>query len=102
MPSSITTSTSRRGWPGSSRVAPRITSDAESLTVAHQEHRVDSVDLLEEDPDAVGEVSGDVLADVVGPDGQLAMAAVDHHRELYRRGPAQLGERVEGGPGGAA
>ena len=29
---------------------------------------------------------GQVLADVVGPDRQLAVAAVDHDRELDRRG----------------
>ena len=41
---------------------------------------------------------GQVLADVVGADRQLAVAAVDHHRELHGPGPAVVGERVERGP----
>ena len=43
-----------------------------------------------------------VLAHVVGPDRQLAVAAVDQHGELHRPGPAVVVERVEGGPHGAA
>ena len=45
---------------------------------------------------------GQVLADVVGPDRQLAVAAVDHHGELHRPGPAVGVEGVEGGADRAA
>ena len=44
---------------------------------------------------------GQVLAHVVGADGQLAVAAVDHDGELDGAGPAEVVERVEGGPDGA-
>ena len=43
-----------------------------------------------------------VLADVVGADRQLPVAAVDEHRELDRSGPAELEQRVERGARGAA
>ena len=43
---------------------------------------------------------GHVLAHVVGPDGQLAMAAVDEHRQSDRRGPTLVHERIHGGPDG--
>ena len=43
-----------------------------------------------------------VLADEVRPDRQLAVAAVDHDRELHRPRPAVVGERVERGPHGPA
>ena len=45
---------------------------------------------------------GQVLAHVVGPDRQLAVAPVDHHRQLHGPGPAVVVEGVEGGPDGAA
>ena len=41
---------------------------------------------------------GQVLAHVVGADGQLPVAPVDHHRQLHRPGPAVVVEGVEGGP----
>ena len=44
----------------------------------------------------------DVLADVVGADRQLAVAAVDEDRELHGAGPAEVAERVERGADGAA
>ena len=43
--------------------------------------------------DAVGARGRDVLADVIGPDRDGAMAAVDQHRELDRRRPAALPQR---------
>ena len=43
-----------------------------------------------------------VLADEVGPDRQLAVAAVDQHRELDGARPAEVVERVERGADGAA
>ena len=45
---------------------------------------------------------GQVLADVVGADRQLAVAAVDQHGELHGAGPAEVAERVEGGADRAA
>ena len=45
---------------------------------------------------------GQVLADEVGADRQLAVAAVDEHGELHGAGPAVLGDGVEGGAHGAA
>ena len=60
------------------------------------------------DPDAV-EVGHDglvlrrreILADVVGANRQLAVAAVDQHRQLHGAGPAPVGQRVERGADGA-
>ena len=43
-----------------------------------------------------------VLADEVGPDGQLAVAPVDQHGELHRPGPPEVVQGVEGGPDRAA
>ena len=43
-----------------------------------------------------------VLADEVGPDRQLAVAAVDQDRQPHGAGPADVVERVEGGPDGPA
>ena len=47
---------------------------------------VDAVDLLDADVDALAARGGQVLADVVGPDRQLAVAAVGEHRELHAAG----------------
>ena len=44
----------------------------------------------------------EVLADEVRPDGQLAVAPVDHDGELDGPGAAEVVQRVEGGPDGAA
>ena len=61
-----------------------------------------AVGLGERHPDALVERGGDVLADVVGADRQLPVAAVDQDRELHGAGPAEVGQRVERGPDGAA
>ena len=63
---------------------------------------VDPVDGFEADPDPLGERGREVLADEVGADRQLAVAAVDQHGELHGPGPAHLGQRVERGPDRAA
>ena len=55
-----------------------------------------------EHPDGLAQRRRQVLADVVGPDRQLAVAAVDQHGELDGPRPAEVVERVEGGPDGAA
>ena len=44
---------------------------------------VDAVDLLDADVDALAARGREVLADVVGADRQLAVAAVGEHRELH-------------------
>ena len=52
--------------------------------------------------DALARRRGQVLADVVGPDGQLAVAAVHEDRELHRRRPPVVEEGVDGGADGAS
>ena len=44
----------------------------------------------------------DILADVVGADRQLALSAIDQHRELNRFGPAEISQRGERGAHRAA
>ncbi len=60
--------------------------------------RVLPVDLLEVDPDDLLARRRDVLADVVGPDRQLAMAAVDEHREADRLRSTEVDEGVHRRP----
>ena len=45
---------------------------------------------------------GHVLAHVIGPDGQLAMAAVNDDRQAHRIGAAVVHERVKRGTDGTA
>ncbi len=52
-------------------------------------------------PDKLAVRGGDVLADVVGADGQLSVASVDQHRELYRARAAAAEHRFNGGSGRA-
>jgi hypothetical protein len=49
------------------------------------------------DVDALGARGREVLADVVGPEGQLAMAAVGEHRELDARRAAVVEEGLDRG-----
>src|SRR4051812_5372816 len=77
---------SSRGSRGSASLGDHVADD--DTLVAH-------VDLLV----AAG---GQVLADVVGTDGKLAVPPVHHDGQLDRLGPAVVGQRVEGGPHGAA
>ena len=44
----------------------------------------------------------EVLPHEVGPDGELAVAAVDHDGQLNGAGPTEVVQRVEGGADGAA
>src|SRR4029077_13604622 len=48
----------------------------------------------DENLDPLGVRSGDVLADVVGTDGQLAAAAVDQDRQLNRPRPSEVHECI--------
>ena len=57
-----------------------------------------AVDLLEVDADELLARRRHVLADVVGADRQLAMAAVDEHGEADRLRPAEIDEGVHRGP----
>ena len=58
---------------------------------------VATVDLDQLDPHALAHRRGEVLADVVGSDGQLAVAAVDQDGELDELRPSQVAEGVERG-----
>src|SRR6266852_128418 len=62
------------------------------------DHRlVDAVLLGDEDLDAFRVRGRDVLADVVGPDRQLAVAAVDQHGQLYRARASEVHQRIHSG-----
>ena len=65
-------------------------------------HHVLAVGLLEVDLDELLARGRDVLADVVGPDGQLAVAAIDEDREPDGLRPAEVDEGVHRGPDGPA
>ena len=62
---------------------------------------VEPVDLLEPDVDALPARGRQVLADVVGADRKLAVAAVGEHRELHPLGSPVVEQRVDRRPGGA-
>src|SRR3989440_1961079 len=69
-----------------------------ACVLARNDHRlVDSVLFLHQDLDALGVGRRHVLADVIGADRQLPMAAVDEHRELDRARPAKVHHRVHRG-----
>src|SRR5262249_22163528 len=76
---------SQRGW----------TSLRSLLRVRHEQNLVDFVHLDELHLDALGARGRKVLADVVGADRKLAVAAVDEHRELDARGAAVVEERLD-------
>ena len=57
---------------------------------------------VEADVDLLVDAGRHVLAHVVGADGQLPVAAVDHHGQLHGPGPAVVAEGVERGPHGPA
>src|SRR5690348_9005713 len=69
---------------------------AVSWSGSSDRHLVDAVVLLEPDRDRLDQGGGQVLADEVGPDRQLAVASVDEHREAYGAGPADVVHRVQG------
>ena len=70
--------------------------------LADEQDGVDLVHLDELHLDALAARGGQVLADVVGPDRQLAVAAVDEDGELDARGPAVVEERLDRGADRAA
>src|ERR671935_2566762 len=63
-----------------------------------EQDAVDLVDLDELHLDALVARGRQVLADVVGADGELAVPAVDEHGQLDPRRPPVVEERVDGGP----
>ena len=67
-----------------------------------EQDAVDLVDLDELHLDALAARGRQVLADVVGADRQLAVAAVGEHGELDARGPAVVEERLDRGADRAA
>src|SRR6266496_2259948 len=67
-----------------------------------EDDAVDLVHLDELDLDAFAARGRQVLADVVGPDRQLAVAAVDEAGELDAGGPSVIEERLDRGPDRAA
>ena len=69
-----------------------------SSGVPIEQDPVGAVDLLELDLDPLAAGGRQVLADVVGADRQLAMAAVDEDGELNARRPAALEERLDRSP----
>ena len=72
------------------------------LGLTDEQDLVDLVDLDELHLDALGARGRQVLADVVGADRQLAVAAVDEDRELHACGPAVVEQRVDRGADRAA
>ena len=62
---------------------------------------VHAVGLLEPDADPLHQRRGQVLADEVGADRQLPVAAVDEDRETHPARPADVVQRVERGADGA-
>src|SRR2546430_8034080 len=90
-----------RGAPTKARPSSR-TSAAWCLSDGNDHRLVDAVLLGDEDLDALGVRSGHVLADVVRSYRQLAMAAVDEHRQLDRPRAPEVHESVHGGACGAS
>ena len=64
----------------------------------HDGDLVDSVDLGQPDPDPLAGPGRDVLAHVVGPDRQLAVATVHQHGQPDRPRPAEVAQGIQGGP----
>ena len=60
-----------------------------------QDHRVLAVHFLQQHPDHLALRGREVLADVVGPDRQLPVTAVDQDGQLHRPRPPQVAERVQ-------
>src|SRR5438309_3062719 len=78
------------------------TSAAWRLSDCNNHRLVDTVFLGDEHLDALRVGCGHVLADVIRTDRQLAVAAIDQHRQLDRPRPAEVHERVHRGAGSTA
>src|SRR5215471_17832612 len=84
----------RRGGRSGGRISVATRSSG-IVPLLHEQHTVDLVDLDELDGDPLVACGGQVLADVVGSDRQLAVAAVGEDGELDARGPSEVEERVD-------
>src|ERR1700676_2262061 len=77
------------------KARPSSSTRAATFFLAGNDHRlVDAVVFDHEDLDPLRVRGGDVLADVVRPDGQLAMSAIDEHGELDGLRPPNVHQRV--------
>src|ERR1700674_1746017 len=77
------------------KARPSSSTRAATFFLAGNDHRlVDDVVFAHEDLDPLRVRGGDVLADVVRPDGQLAMSAIDEHGELDGLRPPKVHQRV--------
>src|SRR5579864_2751375 len=77
------------------KARPSSSTSAANFLSAGNDHRlVHAVLFLDEDLDALRVGGGHVLADVVGPDGQLPVSAIDQDRELDRAGAAEVHQRI--------
>src|SRR6185437_2986452 len=72
-----------RAWAGGSSVLPV------RLAVA-EDHRVDAVDLVETDIDALTGGRLDIAPAVIRANRHLALAAINQHGELNRGGTAEI------------
>src|SRR5919199_4723323 len=85
------------GGSRSSRIT-RISANGRSLLGCRDEQDlVDLVDLDELDLDPLVAMGGKVLADIVGPDRQLAVAAVGEHGQLDGARAPVVEQRLDGG-----
>src|SRR6185503_15630868 len=66
------------------------------VLLGHEQDSIDLVHLDELDLDALVAGGGQVLADVIRADGELAVAAVGEYGQLHALGPAVAEERVDG------
>src|ERR1700716_3540422 len=79
------------------------TSATKFLFLAGNDHRlVDTVVFGNQDIDPLCIRGRHVLADVVRPDRQLTVAAIDEHGQLNRPRAPEIHQRVHRGPRGAA
>src|SRR5580700_6182065 len=77
------------------KALPSSRTRAATFFLAGNDHRlVDAVVFDDEDLDPLRVRGGDVLADVVRPDRQLAMSTVDQHGELYGLRATKVHQRV--------
>ena len=80
----------------------QVLHDAPSRFAGAASRSADDLHAVGTHPHVLGATGREVLADEVGADRQLPVAAVDEHGELHGARPAVLGDGVEGGAHGAA
>ena len=77
-----------------------MSSRVRKLLVSNDDHPVLPIGLLQVDKHSLAACGRHVLTDVVGPDRQLPVAAVDENRQPDSGGPTELEERVHRGARG--